>query len=173
MIYLLRSRLTGLAALFEEASKCMLQIPSLIIPSLIALLVLAIFLTFWVAVVVCIATANYPESTSLAKQATAHDSTDTNIYPATRKELPRNNSGIDYKTFVLAEYRDYDLLRNMIWVYAIGLIWTCEFIFGKNFFNLYWLWSNEIDIFLMLENCFLCFSLPTIGIGWCSCILVF
>lgn len=59
-IYLVRPKLRGLAALFEEASKCMLAMPGLSGPPVLAVIAIAIFLTFWVAVVICLATANYP-----------------------------------------------------------------------------------------------------------------
>lgn len=32
--------------------------------------------------------------------------------------------------FMLVEYLEADWLRNMLWLYLIGLIWTTEFIFA-------------------------------------------
>ncbi|EDS37715.1 conserved hypothetical protein [Culex quinquefasciatus] len=60
IIYYLREKLSGLAALFEEAGKCMIELPGLAGPPLLACIALAIFLTFWVVVIVCLATSNYP-----------------------------------------------------------------------------------------------------------------
>lgn len=129
MIFILRKKLSGLAALFEEASKCMLSMPSLIIPSIMAIIMLAFFLAFWVAVVVCLATANYPGSKPLFKQTPSNTTELTAIERPTLRH--KNNSEADYKSFTLIEYHDVDLLRNMLWFYIIGLIWTCEFIFGE------------------------------------------
>lgn len=47
-----------------------------------------------------------------------------------KKLIHKNNTDADYKSFTLIEYTDADWLRNMLWFYIIGLIWTCEFIFG-------------------------------------------
>lgn len=56
----MKNKLSGLAALFEESGKCMMSLPGLMIAPLIAFLVLALFLAFWVLVVICIATASAP-----------------------------------------------------------------------------------------------------------------
>lgn len=122
--------MSGLAALFEEASKCMLTMPSLILPSLLAIILLALFLTFWVAVIVCLATANYPGKNQLFKQTPSNE---TELNAVSRSTIfHKNNTEADYKSFTLVEYSDADWLKNMLWLYFIGLIWTCEFIFGKN-----------------------------------------
>lgn len=60
IIYYLKNKLSGLSALFEESGKCMMNLPGLIIAPLLAFIVLAIFLAFWVLVVICIATASAP-----------------------------------------------------------------------------------------------------------------
>lgn len=127
---MLRSKLTGLAALFEEASKCMLTMPSIILPSILAILALALFLAFWVAVVVCLATAKYPGIKPLL-QHTPSNTTELGVVARTSLHY-KNNSEADYKSFQLVEYRDADWLRNMLWLYLIGLLWTCEFIFGMD-----------------------------------------
>lgn len=125
----MRRKLSGLAALFEEASNCMMDMPSLIIPSILASIVYALFLTFWVAVVVCLATAKYPGSNPLVPNAPSNV---TELTEIDQKPLNiRINNGTDYKSFKRIDYVDVDLLHNMLWVYAFGLIWTVEFIFGE------------------------------------------
>lgn len=119
-----------MAALFEEASNCMLEMPSLALPAVLASILLSLFLAFWVAVVVCLATANYPGMQSFPKQ-TPSNITELAAAPAPAATRIRNNTDVDYKSFNLIEYRDADILQNMLWFYLIGLIWTCEFIFGK------------------------------------------
>lgn len=131
VIFLMRKRLSGLAALFEEASNCMLSMPGLIGPSLIAVVVLALFLSFWVAVVVCLATANYPGLKPLLP-TTLSNYTEAGLTPG-KQLFVKSNSEADYKSFRLVEYQDVDWLRHMLWIYLIGLIWTSEFIFGKSF----------------------------------------
>lgn len=126
---MLRKKLSGLAALFEEASKCMLDMPSLVIPSVLASILLSLFLAFWVSVVVCLATANYPGMKPFLKQTPSNT---TELSAVEAPPLPiRNNTDIDYKSFTHIEYHEADILQNMLWFYLIGLIWTCEFIFGK------------------------------------------
>lgn len=129
VICLLRKRLSGLSALFEEASSCMLEMPSLVLPSVLASIFLSLFLAFWVAVVVCLATANYPGMKSFLKQ-TPSNTTELSLIPIPALRA-RNNTDVDYKSFTLIEYHEADILQNMLWFYLIGLIWTCEFIFGK------------------------------------------
>lgn len=129
VICLLRKKLSGLAALFEEASNCMLDMPSLLLPSILASIVLALFLTFWVAVVVCLATANYPGAKPLVPQTPGNLPESSGIdHPPLRY---RGNNDSDYKSFNRIEYLDAHLLQNLLWVYVIGLIWTVEFIFGE------------------------------------------
>lgn len=109
----------------------MLTMPGLIVPSLVAVIALLIFLAFWVAVVVCLVTAKYPDSKPLIQQ-TPHNITELQAVPDTTVRY-RSNNDADYKTFKLVEYHDADMLKNMLWIYFIGLIWTSEFIFGNLF----------------------------------------
>lgn len=127
---MVRKKLNGLVALFEEASKCMLSMPSLLLPSLFATIALALFLAFWLSVVVCLATANIPGQNPLLDQTPANE---TELSAVARPQLfNKNNTGADYKSFMHIEYNDADWLKNMLWFYFIGLIWTCEFIFGEH-----------------------------------------
>lgn len=106
----------------------MFEIPTLIIPSLVAFSILGLFLAFWVAVVVCLATANYPALQPLPQRPIENLS---ELSPSTRSSVGyRNNTDADYKPLDLVLYRDADLLRSMLWLYFIGLIWTSEFICG-------------------------------------------
>lgn len=122
--------MSGLAALFEEASSCMLEMPSLAIPSILAMIALALFLAFWVAVVVCLATAGVPETGTFLS---LHHTTDVELSDTKEdKNLSfKRNDGIDYKTFRRIEYHRGEMFQNLLWIYFIGLIWTTEFIFGN------------------------------------------
>lgn len=166
MVCIIRKKLSGLAALFEEASNCMLEMPGLVLPSIIASVLLALFLSFWIAVVVCLATANMPNSKSLFKHTTGNI---TEFASIPLPSLPiRNNTGIDHKIFEFIEYYDVRILQDMLWFYLFGLIWTCEFIFGRTMKDIHLLATIElIEIKLFI------FSLSTIGFGCSGCILVF
>lgn len=123
IIYFLREKLSGLAALFEEAGKCMLQIPGLSGPPLLAFIALALFLTFWVAVIVCLATASYPNVKPLLPITQLKE----NPSKTANTTKPDVNA---YKTFDHVDYPEADYLRHMLWIYIIGLVWTTEFIFA-------------------------------------------
>ncbi|KAL1380131.1 hypothetical protein pipiens_014432 [Culex pipiens pipiens] len=128
IIYYLREKLSGLAALFEEAGKCMIELPGLAGPPLLACIALAIFLTFWVVVIVCLATSNYPNVRPLLPFTQLKENpANTSVTPKPG-DLPADNN--TYKTFDLVEYPEADYLRHMLWLYIIGLIWTTEFIFA-------------------------------------------
>jgi solute carrier family 44 (choline transporter-like protein), member 1 len=128
IVYFMKGKLAGLAALFEEAGKCMLSLPGLSGPPVLAFLALVVFLVFWTVVVICLATANYPGTKPLlplgqiGESAKMSDSKDIAIV--------KNNTGKDYKSFMLVEFLEADFLRHMLWFYLVGLIWTCEFIFA-------------------------------------------
>lgn len=128
IIYFLRSKLSGLAALFEEASKCMYSLPGLMVPSILAFIALALFLTFWLAVMICLATADYPGMEPLIKLTPGKEE---DLQMKLRKEADnRTIAQAHFKSFQIIEYKDVDWLSNMCWFYLIGLIWTTEFIFA-------------------------------------------
>ncbi|XP_055912747.1 choline transporter-like 1 [Eupeodes corollae] len=129
IVYFLKNKLAGLAALFEEAGVCMLELPGLMIAPLIAFVVLIAFLTFWIYVVMCIATANSPESRFLDPNANV-------IHHNTTLLGGKSNSQDDYKSLMKIEYFEAKWIRSMFWVYLIGLIWTTEFIFACQQFAL-------------------------------------
>lgn len=95
IIYLLSSKLSGLAALFEEASKCMLSMPGLAGPPILAFIALIVFLAFWVLVVVCLVTANYPGIKPLFTSPQLMPAADAVL--ASKATVIKNNSEADYK----------------------------------------------------------------------------
>lgn len=152
IIYLLSGKLSGLAALFEEASKCMLSLPGLAGPPILAFLALAAFLAFWLFVMAGLVTANYPGMKPLIAAGQLLAANESEAPSATT--VQKNNTDADYKcryrflgvsldwllkvqlvysnivAILRVEYREADWLRNMLWLYFIGLIWTTEFIFA-------------------------------------------
>lgn len=93
VIFFLRTQLSGLAALFEEAGKCMMDLQGLFLPPILAFLALAVFLTFWVIVVICLATASYPGENSFLPFAdiTVHNETAT-------APFHKNSTDEDYRS---------------------------------------------------------------------------
>lgn len=92
IIYFLRTQLGGLAALFEEAGKCMLSLPGLFGPPVLAFIALSIFMAFWVLVVICLATATFPDFSpdSGASRTDLKESMEA-------KSVYKNNTGPEYK----------------------------------------------------------------------------
>lgn len=92
IIYYLREKISGLAALFEEAGKCMIEIPGLAGPPVLAFIALCIFLTFWVVVVVCLATANYPNVRPLLPFTQLKENPNKSDGAAKSEETVNNNT---------------------------------------------------------------------------------
>lgn len=145
IVYYIKSKLSGLAALFEEAGKCMLNLPGLAIAPTFAFITLIGFLAFWVFVVICISTSNYPGMTPLASYANIvqHDTT-------LKEGIAKPNTNSDYKSLQRVEYLEASWIKSMLWLYFIGLIWTTEFIFACQQFALagavaYWYFRKPTD----------------------------
>lgn len=125
IIYFMSSKFSGLAALFEEAGKCIYSIPQIFGPPILAIIALGLFLTFWVAVVVCLSTATIPGIKPLLNVAQIQE----NI-PKTPDKLL--NGADAQKTFKLVEYQEVHWTKYMLWIYLIALIWVSEFIFAAS-----------------------------------------
>lgn len=93
IVYFLKSKLSGLSALFEEAGQCMINLPGLLLAPLIALIVLIGFLAFWVLVVICIATASAPGQNPMGPFDNTHPQ-----YSSDPNALDTNNNRTDYKS---------------------------------------------------------------------------
>ncbi|KAH8240240.1 hypothetical protein KR032_012388 [Drosophila birchii] len=134
IIYFLKNKLAGLSALFEEAGQCMMNLPGLLIAPLLAFIVLIAFLSFWVVVVICLATASSPGQSPIAPfdNSAAHQQP----LPTNAVFLANNTSANNQKTISRVEYADAGALRSMFWIYVVGLIWTVEFIFACQQFAL-------------------------------------
>lgn len=73
----------------------MLSLPGLAGPPILAFIALAVFLTFWIIVVICLATANYPGMKPLIPFAQLQPA-ETNMTEP--KGVGKNNTGLDYKS---------------------------------------------------------------------------
>ncbi|RLU24174.1 hypothetical protein DMN91_004384 [Ooceraea biroi] len=131
---ILRKRISFMAALFKESAKCLKELPGLFLQPFFTFLSLMLFFAFWVYVILCLATANYPETKSVQMyKSTIFDplnlsSVDENAPLIVEKRI--DFSLESFKTFTFVEYVDATWVKYMWWVYLIGLIWTSEFIVG-------------------------------------------
>jgi solute carrier family 44 protein 1 (choline transporter-like protein) len=125
VIYLMSSKFAGLAALFEEAGKCMYSIPQIFGPPLLAFIALMIFFAFWISVVVCLATATIPGVKPFLDVTNPQENIPTNI------DNPKNGAELQ-KTFKLVEYHETDYTKYALYIYLVALIWVSEFIFAAS-----------------------------------------
>lgn len=132
VIYFMSNKFSGLAALFEEAGKCMYSIPQIFGPPLLAFIALALFLAFWVSVVICLSTATVPGFKPLLNVAQFSQNSNAAL---TFPQAPGNNTvhrADVQKTFKLVEYQEVHWLKYMLYFYIVALIWTSEFIFAAS-----------------------------------------
>lgn len=125
IIYFMSSRFAGLAALFEEAGKCIYSIPQIFGPPILAFIALAIFLAFWTSVIVCLSTATIPGIRPIVNVAQVQGNVDKT------PDKPINGAEAQ-KTFKLVEYQETDWAKYMLWIYLVALIWVSEFIFAAS-----------------------------------------
>lgn len=132
VIYMMSSKFSGLAALFEEAGKCMYSIPQIFGPPLLAFIFLILFIAFWVYIVVCLSTASVPGFKPLLNVAQLKSA------PIAASQLSEDaaksvkNSFSAQKSFKLVEYHEQHYLKYMLYFYIVALIWTSEFIFAAS-----------------------------------------
>ncbi|RZF35015.1 hypothetical protein LSTR_LSTR013032 [Laodelphax striatellus] len=135
----MRRNLNFLADLFKEAAECLSALPSLYFQPILSFIQLLVFYWFWVLVVVCLATANYPGVKSVhpfssdASPSLLATSPGHRLSPSDQDSIlglhPVSNISIArHKTFTLVQYADATWVRYMWWVYLISLVWTSEFI---------------------------------------------
>lgn len=132
VIYFMSSKFSGLAALFEEAGKCMYDIPQIFGPPLIAFVVLMLFIGFWVSVVVCLSTASIPGIKPLLDVVHLKDAPRADSQVAGKGNSAISNSFDVKKTFKLVEYNETHYLKYTLYFYFVALIWTSEFIFAAS-----------------------------------------
>ncbi|XP_068630522.1 choline transporter-like 1 isoform X2 [Battus philenor] len=126
LVWVMRSRVTFLAALFKETAHCLGSIPALFLQPIITFFFLVLFFTFWSIVVVCLATANYPGipyKTNFFFNGTP-SSDHTGISALQAQSMNRTES-LKYPV----EF-DPMWVKSMWWMCLICLIWGSEFILG-------------------------------------------
>ncbi|XP_060801052.1 choline transporter-like 1 isoform X2 [Amyelois transitella] len=130
LVWVMRSRVSFLAALFKETAHCLGSIPALFLQPIITFFFLVLFFTFWSFVVVCLATANYPgipyRTNFFINGSVLPDRVDTAAI-----EAQGINKSASLKNFTL-ENIEFDPLwvKSMWWMCLICLVWGSEFILG-------------------------------------------
>lgn len=126
------SKFAGLAALFEEAGKCMYSIPQIFGPPLLAFIFLVIFIAFWISVVVCLSTAAVPGLKPLLNvgQLSRTPVADSQLSEGSIGNV--KNAYDAKKSFKLVEYNETHYLKYMLFFYIVALVWTTEFIFAAS-----------------------------------------
>ncbi|XP_017777336.1 PREDICTED: CTL-like protein 1 [Nicrophorus vespilloides] len=133
LVIVMRKKVDFLSDLFKETSKCILHIPALFFQPLFTFLVLLGFFSFWVFVILCLATAYYPGKTGISTVIPSEGSTSEFTTTATKVGLVEKLENLnlsDIKKLTIVEFIDPTWVKYMWWVYFIGLIWTSEFIMG-------------------------------------------
>ncbi|XP_065212382.1 choline transporter-like 1 [Planococcus citri] len=125
LVFVMRKKITFLAALFQEASNCLADLPCLYLQPIISFLLLMAFYAYWISVVVCLATASYVESKRFVPSSTriASMKNETTDFPSSS-----NLSVDDLTGFTAVEYVESTWLKYMLLLYFVGLIWVSEFI---------------------------------------------
>jgi solute carrier family 44 protein 1 (choline transporter-like protein) len=134
IIYFMRSKFAGLAALFEEAGKCMYDLPGLVLPLFLTVVALIIFILFWTYVVTCLATAKVPVQKNVLEldfSTPRYGPDHTTIAPLpfaneASKKIVENT----LKTSQSVHFEKVWWRRPAIYFYFVALIWTCEFFFA-------------------------------------------
>ncbi|KAF7399237.1 hypothetical protein HZH68_007829 [Vespula germanica] len=132
LVCVLRKRISFMTALFRESAKCLGELPGLFFQPLLTFTALILFFAFWVTVILCLATANYPGTKSVQMYKN-HIFDPLNLSSLGEKNILVQEEKLSisihkFKTFTLVEYVDATWVKYMWWVYIIGLIWTSEFI---------------------------------------------
>lgn len=130
LVFVMRSRVSFLAALFRETAHCLGSIPALFLQPIITFFILVLFLAFWSIVVVCLATANYP-GIPLQTNFLINGSTTTEFDSLNKPAIDTHNGNSTLKTFALENIQfDPMWVKSMWWICLICLVWGSEFILG-------------------------------------------
>ncbi|XP_064292071.1 choline transporter-like 1 isoform X4 [Plodia interpunctella] len=130
LVFVMRSRVSFLAALFKETAHCLGSIPALFLQPIITFFFLILFFAFWSFVIVCLATANYPgipyQTNFFINGSAMPDRVDK-----VAVEAQNINKSASLKNFTL-ENIEFDPLwvKSMWWICLICLVWGSEFILG-------------------------------------------
>ena len=137
----MRKRVKLVVALFEEAGACIRAMPGLLFQPFWTFLVLSMFVIFWLAVILAIATADYgsKKDTQLALKARRPANSDPLLYSdqnnlnnpsigMTPRDLAFGQSDISILSSIKFDRPTW--IKYMWWYALIAFVWSCEFILG-------------------------------------------
>ncbi|CAG5103065.1 Similar to Ctl1: Choline transporter-like 1 (Anopheles gambiae) [Cotesia congregata] len=133
LVCVLRRRISFMGVLFKESAKCLAELPGLFLQPLLTFCVLLLFFTFWITIIICLATSNHPANKSIFMLNSSGSPTLINQQSDYNTVLERQTSNLtfrDISKLTLVEYVDAVWIKYMWWVYIIALIWVSEFING-------------------------------------------
>ncbi|GFU26037.1 CTL-like protein 1 [Nephila pilipes] len=132
IVIVMRKRVNIVVLLFVESAQCIKSMPFLLIQPIFTFLALACFISFWIFVLVALATAYYPiknrvenplQLTSPAPLPESYTES-FDAAPLLEEEKLLN------KAFTLVSFNQSSWVQYMWWYHLIALIWTSEFILG-------------------------------------------
>ncbi|GBP15161.1 CTL-like protein 1 [Eumeta japonica] len=128
LVWVMRSRVSFLAALFKETAHCLGSIPALFLQPIITFLFLVLFFAFWSFVVVCMATANYP---GISPRQNFLINGSQGLKDSFEIKANHANDNTTMRTFFLESIEFSPMwIKSMWWMCLICLIWGSEFILG-------------------------------------------
>lgn len=138
----MRKRVKLVVALFHEAGACIRAMPGLLFQPFWTFLILSIFVVFWLAVILAIATADYqskketpltlkgrrpinPTDLSFSDQNNYSPSGSLSMAP---RDLAFGQSDVSILSSIKFDRPTW--IKYMWWYAIIAFIWSCEFILG-------------------------------------------
>ncbi|GFQ67947.1 CTL-like protein 1 [Trichonephila clavata] len=132
IVIVMRKRVNIVVLLFVESAECIKSMPFLLIQPIFTFLALACFISFWIFVLVALATAYYPiknrveNPLQLTSPAPLPEDYTASFAPAPLLEEEK----LLNKAFTLVSFNESSWVQYMWWYHLIALIWTSEFILG-------------------------------------------
>lgn len=121
-MFSMRKHISFLVALFQESSACLSELPILYLQPVLSFLLLLAFYIFWISVIICLATASYPETKNLTLFSAIY-----HVENAKPEAHVKINSS-DVLSYTIVEFTEINWLKYTIVIYVIGLIWISNFI---------------------------------------------
>lgn len=113
-------RVKLVVALFQESGRCIRSMPLLFLQPIWTFITLFVFFVFWIAVLLALATADYPSKTDIKFDL-----------PARRADVVAETvrfGQADVTAFTWIAYNNHSWVHYMWWYHIFALFWTCELI---------------------------------------------
>ncbi|KAJ8941231.1 hypothetical protein NQ318_015663 [Aromia moschata] len=107
-IITVRNKWIFLANLFKETSKCLMHIPGLFFQPILTFIILIGFFMFWIFVVLCLATASYPEKIGLPPIGNSVKNPSSEVVNTNLKEINVDTSFTERVKRILKTSKDHE-----------------------------------------------------------------